>query len=255
MSFILSFQSEWLKKKRSLSSWLVIIGAFFTPTIIFIYKLTKAEHLPQLHKLPAFWENLWKNATESMAIFLIPVGVILASSLITQLEYKNNTWKQVHTTPQSLTIIFFSKLAVIMVMMIQCLVLFVLAVYLAGVLPGLITGAPYPSAPFPFKYFATQAGEYFIDCLPIIALQYLISLQFRNFLVPIGAGIGLWILSIAVLTWKYGYLIPYTYCAYTYLKTVGKLKSDMNFHLLALSYFVGFTVLSYILYITKKEKG
>ena len=31
MQFIHCFQAEWLKKKRSLASWLVVIGAFFTP--------------------------------------------------------------------------------------------------------------------------------------------------------------------------------------------------------------------------------
>src|SRR5215211_5387036 len=112
MNFALSFQSEWQKKKRSLSSWLVIIGAVFTPTIIFIYKLTRAKYIAQMNVSPTFWEDLWKSSWESMAIFLLPIGVILASSLITQLEYKNNTWKQLHTTPQSLTTIFFAKLAV-----------------------------------------------------------------------------------------------------------------------------------------------
>jgi len=255
MSYALSFRSEWQKKKRSLSSWLVIIGAVFTPTIIFIYKLTKASTLPQLNATPKFWENLWTSSWESMAIFLLPIGVILASSLITQLEYKNNTWKQVHTTPQHLTTIFFAKLGVIMVMMMQCLVLFAIAVYLSGVLPGLLTGAPYPAEPVPYKFFADQTALYFIDSLPIIALQYLISLQFKNFLVPVGAGIALWILSVAVLNWQYGYFVPYTYVSFTYLKTIGRINNNMNYHVWALSYFVGVTILSYILYVTKKEKG
>lgn len=255
MNFVLSFQSEWQKKKRSLSSWLVIIGAIFTPTIILIYKLTKAKYIAQLNSSPTFWEDLWKSSWESMAIFLLPIGVILASSLITQLEYKNNTWKQLHTTPQALTTIFFAKLAVIMVMMAQCLVLFAVAVYLSGIIPGLLVGAPYPAEPIPYKFFAVQTLAYFIDCLPIIALQYLISLQFKNFLVPIGAGIGLWILSVAVLNWQYGYLVPYTYCSFNYLSTVGRMKFPFNFHAWAVGYFILFTLVSYILYVTKKEKG
>lgn len=255
MSYALSFRSEWQKKKRSLSSWLVIVGAFFTPAIIFIYKLTKAKYLPQQNVAPKFWENLWTSCWESMAIFLLPIGVILASSLITQLEYKNNTWKQVHTTPQNFTTIFFAKLGVIVVMMLQCLVLFGVAVYLCGVLPGLLTGAPYPAEPVPYKFFLTQTAQYFIDSLPIIALQYLISLQFKNFLVPVGTGIALWILSIAVLNWQYGYLVPYTYVGFNYLRTIGKINTGINYHAWALSYFAGLTILSYILYVTKKEKG
>ena len=32
-TFVHAFQGEWLKKKRSLASWLVIAGSFFTPAI------------------------------------------------------------------------------------------------------------------------------------------------------------------------------------------------------------------------------
>ena len=256
MKFIYSFQSEWQKKKRSLSSWLVIVGAFFTPTIIIISRLVRSKGLAQLNSSPEFWENLWHSAWESMSIFLLPIGIILAGSLITQLEYKNNTWKQLHTTPQKLTTIFFAKLSVIVLMMVQFLVLFAVGIYLAGVIPGLlIKGASYPTASIPYQFFAKETGKYFIDCLPIISLQYLISLQFKNFLVPVGGGIALWILSIAALSWKYSYLIPYTYCSLNYLKSDSKFSSPVNIHVWAVGYFLLFSVMSYILYITKKEKG
>ena len=38
---------------------------------------------------------------EFMGFFLLPIGVILTTSLVTQLEFRSNTWKQLHTTPQS----------------------------------------------------------------------------------------------------------------------------------------------------------
>src|SRR6478736_6495527 len=124
LSFIHSFQSEWLKKKRSLASWMVIIGGFFTPTIVIIARLVHYDSLSAIYSAPDFWQKHWRTSWESVAIFLLPIGVIMATSLITQLEYKNNTWKQLHTAPLSLTTIFFSKLSVIMVMMLQFFVLF-----------------------------------------------------------------------------------------------------------------------------------
>jgi len=254
MNFIYSFKSEWLKKKRSLSSWLVITGAFFTPVIILIARLVRNDTLPAEIKNPSFWGRLWYSSWQSMAIFLLPLGVILTASLITQLEFKNNTWKQLHTTPQSLTTIFIAKLAVILVMMLQFFVLFNIGIYLSGVLPMLLTGNGYPRQPIPFKYFFKEGAYYFIDCLPIVALQYLISLQFKNFLVPVGGGIIMWILSVSVLSWKYGYAIPYSYCGLYYLR-----GRDTNYtvhiHLLAAAWFAGLTLLSYVLYITKEEKG
>jgi hypothetical protein len=83
-------------------------------------------------------------------------------------------------------------------------------------------------------------------------------LKYKNFLVPVGAGILAWILALGALVWKYGYVIPYTYCMYNFLKgeTGGKAAvPEVNIHLLALGYFIAITLIGYVLYVTKKEKG
>ncbi|TFF33640.1 ABC transporter permease [Mucilaginibacter psychrotolerans] len=253
--YIHSFQSEWLKRKRSLASWLVICGAFFTPLIITTSKIVRHSMLASAGRSPQYWENLWKISWESMAVFLLPLGAILASSLITQLEYKNNSWKLLHTTPQSYRVIFLAKLSVILVMMLQFLVLFNIGIYFSGVLPGLLFGVPYPRQPIPYLHFLAENGRYFIACLPIIALQYLISLRFKNFLVPVGVGLVIWILSIAVLHWPYGHWIPYTYCGFNYLKDQAKHHQQFPPIPFALGYFTLFAVIAYILYLHQKEKG
>ena len=259
IAFIHSFQSEWLKKRRSLASWIVIAGAFFTPVIIIIARLVQHDTLNQLYAADNFWKALWKSSWESMAIFLLPLGIILFTSLITQIEYKNNAWKQLHTLPLKFTTIFLAKLSVVLIMVLQFFILFNIGIYLSAVIPyALISGVPYPKPPIPFTSFLKEDALFFIDCLPIIALQYLLSLRFKNFLVPLGIGFILWIGAIASLSWKFGYVLPYTYCSFNYLKdsTGGKAVTPaMNIHYLAIGYFMVFTILSYILYITKKEKG
>jgi len=259
ISFIHSFQSEWLKKKRSLSSWLVIVGGFFTPIIIIIARLVHYKQLPALYAKEGFWNQLWQSSWESMAIFLLPVGVILATSLITQLEYKNNTWKQLHTAPLSFTSIFFSKLLVIVIMVVQFFILFNIGIYLSALIPYLLVkGVPYPAAQLPFAAVLKEDGYYFMDCLPIVALQYLLSLKYKNFLVPVGIGFGLWIASLGALSWKFGYLIPYAYCMLNFLKnqTNGRAAIPaINIHVMAVGYFILISIVGYIMYLTKKEKG
>lgn len=258
-NFIHSFQSEWLKKKRSLASWIVIVGGFFTPIIIIIARLVQHNKLMPIYTDADFWKLLWKNSWESMAIFLLPLGVILSTSLITQIEYKNNTWKQLHTLPLKLTTIFYAKLSVIIIMMLQFFIFFNIGIYLSALIPYLlISGVPYPKTPIPLDFFLKENILYFIDCLPIIALQYLLALKFKNFLVSVGVGFVLWVGALASLPWKFGFIVPYTYCTFNYLKDSkgGKVVlPTVNIHYFAIFYFVIFTVLSYILYITKNEKG
>jgi hypothetical protein len=255
LSFVHSFQSEWLKKRHSASAWLTVIGGVFVPFLILISRLVDFSSLPAGNAAPRLWELLYSRSWQFMAMFLLPMGVVLVTSLVTQLEFRNNTWKQLHATPQRLTTIFFSKLAVIGVLLLQFFVLFNAGIYLSGVVPALFRGVGYPAEAFPFRAFLKGSGLFLVDCLPIVALQYLISLQFRNFLVPIGAGLGLYVGSMISVFWKYGYINPYSYCALNFLKKNSKVDQSVNIHVWAIGYFVLFTLVSYILYITKKEKG
>jgi hypothetical protein len=258
LDFINGFQSEWLKKKRSLASWLVVVGAFFTPTIMLLARLKNYQALPKVNAAADFWPKLWFTAWESMAVILLPMGIILATGLITQIEYKNNAWKHLHTTPQAYTVIFLAKLLVIWLMLVQVFVLFNVGIYLAAVLPSFVfSGVPYPAEPIPYARFLTGNVNFFIECLPILALQYLLSLQFKNFLVPIGTGFIIWVLGIGLLSWEYSYFFPYTHAAIDFMISSGHLKRipPVNLQLLAFIYFIILTLAAYVFYLTKKEKG
>lgn len=253
------FQSEWLKRKRSLASWIVIVGGFFTPLVMLVARLVQPAKLPSIYAADNFWLTHWNSAWESMAIFLLPLGVIMLASLVTQLEYKNNTWKQLHTLPVKLTTIFFAKLAVIITMLLQFFIFFNIGIYLSGIIPALLFSAvPLPKS-IPYNLFFKEDLLFFICCLPIVALQYLLSLKFKNFLAPVGFGFIFWIGALSALSWKFGYLIPYTYSMYNYLKNSSQsgkfVLPNANMYHLAIAYFILFTVAGYMFYILKKEKG
>ncbi|MCP3165286.1 ABC transporter permease [Myxococcus qinghaiensis] len=259
MSFVHSLQSEWLKQRKSLASWMVLLGAFFTPAVIIVARLLHGEGLPALYAADGFWTLLWRNSWESAAIFFLPMGGILATTLMTQLEYKNNAWKLVHVLPLSLATLYFSKLAIILLTLARFFLLFNVGIYLSAVIPALlVSGVPYPKGPIPFTRFLGENLLFFVDCLPIVALQYLISLRSRNFLVPIGFGFLLWVGTLAALSWRWNFLIPYAYTMIDYLRAGNSSKVAtplVDIHLMAGGYFLLFTVAGYWLFSTQKEKG
>lgn len=255
-AFINSFTSEWLKRRRSAATWLTFIGAFLIPIIFTIAQIVNFDDLYSSVRSDKFWEILFRQSWQAMAIFMLPFGVILATSLITQLEYKNNTWKQLHTSPQSLTTIFFSKFFVILVMMAQFFLLFNLGIYLSGIIPSIVyRGIPFPEANIPWEFWIKSDIKFFVSCMPIIALQYLMSLHFKNFLIPLGCGIGLFVASMIAMNWKYGYLIPYIFCTLTFVGPRASVVSPIAIHWIAMLYFLIFMIASYVLFINKKEKG
>lgn len=251
-----SVQSEWLKRKRSATAWLTVAGAFFIPAIMLARRLIQHESLQAINSSPKVWEVLYSQCWQYMAIFLLPMGIILATSLIAQLEYKNNGWKQLHTTPQSYTVIFFAKLTVILLMLLQFFVMFNVGIYLAGIIPTLLfTDVPFPQQSFPLLGFLKGNAKFFIDCLPILGLQYFLSIHVKNFIVPIGIGFALLIASLIALSWQYSYFIPYTYCPSQFLKTNNKVDTSIVTHIWALAYFTVFTVVNYLLFLAQKSKG
>jgi hypothetical protein len=254
--FIQSFSAEWLKKRRSFADWLVWLGAFFIPIVNIIIFLAYPNQIMKLHAAPGFWEALFLKSWETMSVMLLPMGIVLAVSLVTQLEYKNNTWKQIHAMPVAFTSIFFSKLAVLFVMLLQLVVLFNVGIYISAVIPSLLVPAiPFPDYDIPARFLLITNGKFYLVCIPLLALQYLISLQFKNFLIPIGAGLALVIGGLIALSWKYIYLVPSAYTALHYFQQLGKRPPEHNILVWSMAYFMLFTALGYILYLFKKEKG
>lgn len=254
--FINSFTCEWLKKRRSLASWLVITGGFFIPFVNLLIFLFYPSQLLALHESGHFWNLLFENSWKTMAFMLLPMGIVLAVSLITQLEFKNNTWKQLHTAPVSFSNIYFAKLAVLLVMLIQLFILFNIGIYLSAVIPSFFNSKiPFPDYAMDVGYLLAANAEYFLVGLPIVALQYLISLKFRNFLIPVGAGLVLVIGGLIGLSWEYIFTVPYAYTAVHFLQRKSQAAPAHNLLIWSAGYFIFFSLLGYWLYISKKEKG
>lgn len=255
-TFIHSFSAEWLKKRRSFASWLVLIGGLFIPFINVIIFIVYPKQLLNLHAAPRFWENLFQHSWQSMAFMLLPMGIVLAVSLVTQLEFRNNTWKQLHTSPIPFATIYFSKLAVLIFMMLQLFIVFNLAMYLGAIIPSVFNNKiPYPLYHVDILYFLKENARYFVLCLPLMALQYVISLQFKNFMIPIGIGLAMVVGGLIALSWKYIYTIPSAYTALNFIQSKSNVVPAHNLLLWSAGYFFLFSFSGYWLYISKKEKG
>ncbi|WP_343745648.1 ABC transporter permease [Chitinophaga sp.] len=251
-TYICSVQSEWLKRKNSAATWLTVLGGTFVPLIILGVRLYHFDQLAGQNASADLWERLYHEGWQYMGFLLLPIGIILVTSLVTQLETRSNAWKLLHVTPQRSTIIFLAKLTVILMMLLCCLLLFNVGIYLTGVAPAWVMhDVPYPVAPFPRMKYLVGSTQFLLAGLPVLALQYLQGLLFRNFMLPLGIGLGLYIASVIALPWKYACTIPYIYCMM--LANQGAIPSGV--YIMSTGYFVLFGMLAYILYVRKKEKG
>ncbi|MFA6150989.1 MAG: ABC transporter permease [Chitinophagaceae bacterium] len=255
MNFVNSLKSEWLKTRRSAASWLCLAGGLFMPFIFLTGLLVKHRTLNDYGITETAWKTFTLQQWELMSVLLLPLGIVLAGTLMTQVEYKNNTWKQLHTTPQTYSTIFFAKLAAIVFMTVLFFILFQLGIILSGFIPSLVFKKTLPGQPLPWRFFWNINRHMFIGCLPVIALQFLLSLQLKNFIIPVGIGIMMVIASvILVKTTAYAWLCPYTYTILFLSGDANKL-AKVNLDLISTAYFILISIAAYVLYKSRKEKG
>jgi hypothetical protein len=253
-----SVSSEWLKRRRSLTTALVLGSAAFVPAIIFLSRFRRIDTLPAIYGNARFWDVLWVQSWEAMAIMILPMAIMLTVTLITQIEDTNNAWKQVHATPQPLAAVYAAKLIVILALIAQLILAFTAAIYLSGVLPAAIFAhVDAPAAGFPLARFLRRDAVFFVDVLPIVALQFLLALRFRTFLTPLGIGMAMWILSVGTYGWTYKYLIPYSYAGIDYLMVEYKRQMAMPAlpAAIAAGCFFIFTVAGYVFYVRREDKS
>ena len=257
--FVRAFRAEWLKRKRSYTSALIVGGSLFTPAVVAVVRLTHPHGLPALYAQENFWTSLIHACWESMAVFFLPLAAILVPSLVAQIEFRSNAWKQAHAMPVGTGVIFLSKLAVILVLMVEFLLLFNAGIYVSAMIPPLfIAGVPNPKGTFASLALVAQNARYFVDCLPIVAAQYLMALRSNNVLVPIGVGFVAWVGALAAVSSNLARWWPYTYTILEYLRSTPKgarFATHPQYLWPAAIFFILFTIAAYAWFATSDERG
>jgi len=250
MEFVRSLESELLKIKGSIIIWVTIFGGLLLPCV-FTLRFIYVQHHIGLWNQSESWERIFSQNTRAFLGFLIPIGVILICTLITQIEYKNNNWKQVHTTPQRYSTIFLAKFTTLILLTILVFLLLNVGILLHGIIPCLVLEGSFPKHPIPFNFFIYETMKCFVLTLPIIGFQYLLSLHYKNFMIAFGVGLTVYVGSMpGIKMGSIGYLSPYSFVLNYFDENV-----TVQHYWMAIIYFILLSIFSYVLYLNKGEKG
>ncbi len=206
------------------------------------------------------WELHFIQGWQAFAAFLLPMFVILICSQIPQIEYKNNTWKQVFASPQSIGNIFFSKYAAILIMVLFLFLMFNLFMILAGIVPNLFFSKyTFLEKTVDWATLIKLNFKTFISLLAIISIQYWMGLRFRNFIVPIGIGLALLVTALILSSWEHVDKLPYAFPLLTFTSSVHKTELSgplmQNHELNSIGYFIFFSIIAFLDMRFRKERG
>jgi hypothetical protein len=216
-SFIINTKAEFLKSRRTLAYRVAFLAGTALPLLYALgYIIYPKPFLADMSTVP--WEAHAKSCLQMGAAFF-PMYVTMITSLVVQTEYKNNTWKLVYTQPRSYTDIFFSKFLVIQILIMGSLLLFNISIIATGYIADIFRPQyAFFEVPVPAAFLASITFRLYVASLCITAIQYWLSLRFKNYITSLGIGIGLTIMGMAILKWDKVIYFPYAYPILTYFK-------------------------------------
>jgi lantibiotic transport system permease protein len=203
MSLIISLRSEILKTKRTAAFYFTLIGAGIVP-FMFLFSTISQNALPNEGRSGKSPLNIiFDLSSEMVGVCILPLFVVLICTLLPQVEYKNNTWKQVLASPQTKDNIFAGKFLNIHLMILLFLVashvfMWIVAIASHFILPHLdLLNKPLDGV----KILQDNAHAY-LSVLALGAIQFWIGLRSKNFIVPIAIGIVCWLIG-TIMVFEY----------------------------------------------------
>lgn len=255
MNIAVSFRSELLKIKRTSVWYALVLLALTAPVIMILSHLDDPAEVARLAAEP--WTRAYRLGGQMFNILLLPLFAVLVCTLLPQLEYRNNAWKQVLASPQSYGQLFLAKLAVPLFLLLLFMLLFngglLLAVYVLGLGYPEIRAAEHT---IDWNAVLRFNGQTVGAILGLLSFQFWMGLRSRSFLLPIGLGVGLWMLSgmlVFEYKWAFADRLPF---AFPFLNVHPKFADKVPTMLwYSAGYFLLFLVLAFINFRFRKPKA
>ena len=211
MNLVISLRSEILKTKRTAAFYFTLIGAAVIPFTFLLNVLM--DGIEDTRKDPL--NSIFKLQSEMNGLVIFPMFVVLICTLLPQLEYRNNTWKQVLTSPQKKINVFMAKFINIHLLILLFLVATHIFMFLTVVTAHFIDPTiDLLNQPLDGYVVLRKAANAYVTVLALCAIQFWIGLRFKNFIVPIAIGLALWLTgTLMVLEYhsSFGNYFPYSF--------------------------------------------
>lgn len=212
MKLAIAVRSEILKTKRTACRYFVPIIAIVV-SAIFVLTVSANDPLHPAHP----WTAIFNEEFKSLNLLVLPMFTILVCTLLPQIEYRSNAWKQVLASPQKLMQLYFSKFFVVQLLILMFLFLFLLSAVFCTVLNGwanpslqLFTYSP------DWHLLGQYAVRTYLSVLSVSVIQFILGLTMKNFIAPIATGFILWMLGNLLLFEMHSALanfFPYSFSA------------------------------------------
>lgn len=196
-------------KLKGTAALRLVLGLGTLPVLI-IFLVFYFRGAPLLEAGQSPWVPYLHNAWRTEATLLLPLFVVLLTSLVVQVEHRANAWKHLHTQPVMRGVLFCSKLLVLLGLSLLAQVLHAALLLLTGwLLEVLRPGLGFQHYAAPLGDVAAAVLRIYVGTAGILAVQYVASLAWRSFVGPVALGLVGTVLALTVLRLVHADLLPY----------------------------------------------
>ncbi|OAA85572.1 ABC transporter permease [Clostridium ljungdahlii] len=150
------------------------------------------------------WSQVYTQSSIFYGLFIIGLFITIAVAVLVRIENNEDNFKRMLTLPVKRSELYIAKFGVACGIVFLNLVLFMLLTILAGAVI-----APHSqSMPKELIYAPLLC---IIASLPVIAVQYYLSMKFKNIAVPLGVGLVFSLPSVLIDNTKYWMFFPWDY--------------------------------------------
>lgn len=245
MNLLISFRSELLKIRRTATIYFTVIAAAVIPSLsVLATALDGMETDPGEDPLSAIFDQRFNFLSGA----ILPLYIILVCTLLAQIEFRNNAWKQVFASPQPRLNIFIARFLNVHVQILLFLVLYNFFLVLSIVaIHFMVPSAHLLDQHRNWSELITWNVNTYVGMLALSSIQFWLGLRFRNFIVSLGIGLVLWLVSVMMVMGynvQHAYFFPYTYTAYSGFPKFKELLPTVR--LLSVGYMVVFLVVGFL---------
>ncbi len=225
MLVLASLRSEILKTRRTAAFYFTIVGAAIVPVVYLINVLSGDIDSTKTDPFNA----MFKLAAQMNGFVFFPFYVVLICTLLPQIEFKNNTWKQLFASPQTKQQIFIAKFITIQLLLILFLITNIVLMFFAAIIGHFaMPELDLLNQPLSIHTIMVNAANTYICVFAICTVQFWLGLRSRNFLIPIGVGLVLWLVGILMVFEYKSVLAKYYPYSFNIFAVSPNLKHQLN---------------------------
>lgn len=189
-NYTTAFKAENIKKKGTGTYWMCFAFGVIIPLIYLVAMFFMWEENQEPVSIPInLYEKNIGQALSSFLGFFFPLLIIIIAAKITQIDHKNGGWQLMETQPLSKFSIYLSKLTVLLIGNLIAIVSFLGSFMIVLWFLSLIKDIPENiMTNIPFGYLFQLTIRMFIAGLFLSIVQFVISVVFRSFILPILIG-------------------------------------------------------------------